>query len=178
MVLLFFACLRDLRGLRANGGASGCRGAIGEAAGSRGAREETRRNAKNSRMMEMGIVPTDGGAANHRLVVQVETRQNDSVPQANQPLTPLQSQNVGTLLFSYVGAWTPEPFGEAREHVAHRETPGTLASQISLRRSFIRHAPMGAAVAFTTDSIQHRGGSLMASVSAPPDDDWRQSVGP
>ncbi len=64
-------------------------------------REETRRNAKKREEQQ-----TDGngnradgrGAANHRLVVQVETRPNDSVPQANQPLTPLESQNVGTLL--------------------------------------------------------------------------------
>ncbi len=33
-----------------------------------------------------------------RLVVHVGTRQADAVPQANQPLTPFQSQNVGTLL--------------------------------------------------------------------------------
>jgi len=33
-----------------------------------------------------------------RLVVHVETRQNDSVPRANQPRTLFQSQNVGTLL--------------------------------------------------------------------------------
>ena len=46
--------------------------------------------------------------------------------------------------------------------------PGTLARQISLRKSIIRQAPMGATVAITTDSIQHRGGSLTASVSVPP----------
>ncbi len=73
-------------------------------------------------MMELGIVPTDGGTANHHcccggasvhdgparlrakdrhmqgLVVHVETIQTDAVPQANQPLTPFQSQNVGPLL--------------------------------------------------------------------------------
>jgi len=62
-------------------------------------------------MMEMGIVPTDGARRTTtpvvavlrcmtvrrasaqktdmpRLIVHVEARQNDSVPQANQPLTP------------------------------------------------------------------------------------------
>jgi len=52
------------------------------------AKHAKRRDAKNSAMMEMGIVPTNGGAANHRRVVHVETRQNDSVPHANQPLAP------------------------------------------------------------------------------------------
>ncbi len=68
IVLLFFARLRDLRdlrGLRANCGADGCHAAIEEPAGSRAAREATRSDAKNSNMMETGIVPTDGGAANH-----------------------------------------------------------------------------------------------------------------
>ncbi len=70
----------------------------------------TRSDAKNSTMMAMGIVPTDGAwrtttpvvavlrcitaprasaqkADMQRLVVHVETGQNDAVPQANQPLT-------------------------------------------------------------------------------------------
>jgi len=37
-----------------------------------------------------------------RLVVQVETRPDDAVPQENQPLIPFQSQNVGTLLMTAV----------------------------------------------------------------------------
>jgi len=37
-----------------------------------------------------------------RLVVQVQTRQNDALPQEHQPLIPFQSKNVGTLLILLV----------------------------------------------------------------------------
>ncbi len=87
----------------------------------------TQRDAKNSRMMEMGIVPTDGARRTttpamavlrcrtvprasaqktdmRRLNVYVEIRPNDAVPHANQPLAPFSSQNLGTLLKSTNGS--------------------------------------------------------------------------
>ncbi len=63
--VLFFAGLRDLRGLRANRSACGCLGAVGESAGSRearGTREETRRTAQ---LIDTGIAAADPGVSNH-----------------------------------------------------------------------------------------------------------------